>query len=481
MSRSSKARPLFFTATQPWRERSITDSDISIDQHFKDPSQIRAANLATDISLSFCQSLQKVIARSRSLVFSNQSGRRDHNSQDLARATAATDFNFGDGWNFSARFVQADSRGESPGSLYTPLVSAYDQSALLSTAQISKNISSKTLASLRITDSRLWGLYDANTSSQSTSFVSRTSLLADFNTTLSDSLLIRTFGDLSTDQLTASYVGSARYFEHDADLGQTLQISLSPEFSLQPSYRYQSRFGQIFKAFAAVFEKDKTTSTFKISEGFRAPSLTDRFGSYSTFIANPGLQPERSWTAELGTEFQNGRRYGGFLEGFGAKVSAFYTSFNDLVDTKTIGANSTKANAGEARSQGGEASFAYGFHIWMVSVNYSYLDAKNLTANEPLRLSPSHQASLSLAQLFGPILIEAKETLWSSFYDRDPSSGLLKELPSWQTFDLSMRTLALTRWEFRAGALNLFDQSRELTYGYPEPQRRFYVSADRSF
>ncbi len=412
---------------------------------------------------------------------STQAGRRDHNSQDLARATAATDFSFGEGWNVSARFVQADGSGESPGSLYFPFTSTYDQTALLSTTQISKNFSSTTLASLRLTDSRIWGLYDSNTAIQSTSFVSRTSLFADLNTSLSDSLLLRSFGDLSADQLTASYVGNSRYFEHDADMGQTLQIAISPELSLQPSYRYQSRFGQIFKAFAAILAKDKTTSTLKLSEGFRAPSLSDRFGTYSTFIANPGLKPERSWTAELGTDFQSGRRYGGFLEGFGAKGSIYYTSFNDLVDTQNSGSTFTKVNAGEARSEGGEASLAYGFHVWMVSANYSYLDSKNLTTNELLRLSPKHQASLSLAQLFGPILMEAKETLWSSFYDRDPSSGLLKELPAWQTFDFSMRTLALTHWEFRAGLLNLFDQARELTYGYPEPQRRFYVSAERSF
>ena len=412
---------------------------------------------------------------------SPQAGRRDHNLQDLKRATASTDFEFGEGWNFSSRFVAADGEGESPGSLYFPTSSSYDQTALLATVQLSKKISASTLASLRLTDTRIWGLYDANTTVQSTSFVSRTSLFADLNTRLGDSFLLRTFGDLATDQLAASYVASSRYFEHDADLGQTLQISVSPELSLQPSYRYQSRFGQIFKAFAAILAKGQTTSSFKLSEGFRAPSLSDRFGNYSTFIANPALKPEKSWTAELGTEFESGHRYGGFLEGFGAKGSIFYTSFNDLVDTQTNGAIFTKVNSGEAKSQGGEASAAYGFHVWMVSVNYSYLDSKNLTANEPLRLSPKHEASLSIAQLFGPILIEAKETLWSSFYDRDPSSGLLKELPSWQTFDLSVRTLALTHWEFRAGALNLFDQARELTYGYPEPQRRFYASAARSF
>jgi outer membrane cobalamin receptor len=406
------------------------------------------------------------------------SGRREHNSQDLQRATAATNLEFGDGWKLSARLVEAHSDGESPGSLVFPLTSAIDQKGSLATVQLSRAFSASTLASLRVTDTRMWGDYDHGASS---SFASRTSLFADLNTSATDSLLVRTFGDFSYDSLAASYVGTNRFYQNDADIGQTYQWSLSPEISLQPSYRYQSRFGQLFKAVAAIFSKGRSTTSLRYGEGFRAPSLTDRFGNFSTFIANPSLQPERSWSVELESEFINGKRYSGFLEGFATKASTYYTGFTDLVDTKTIGANFTKVNSGDARSVGAEASIAYGYKIWMLSTAYSYLDGRNLTANEPLRLAPRHQAVVSLAQLFGPLLFEVKETFWSSFYDRDPITGSLIELPSWSTFDFSVRTLALSHWEFRVGALNLFDQSRALTYGYPEAQRRFYVGASRFF
>lgn len=406
------------------------------------------------------------------------SGRRDHNSQDLLRATAATDFEFGDGWGLSGRIIEAHSNGESPGSLVFPFTSAFDQKGSLATVQLSRALGISTLASLRVTDTRLWGDYDHGTSS---SFVSRTSLFVDFNTGVGDSLLIRTFGDFSYDSLTASYVGSAQFYQNDADLGQTYQWSPTPDLSLQPSYRYQSRYGQLFKALAAVLTKGRTTTSLRYGEGFRAPSLTDRFGNFSTFISNPSLQPERSWSVELESELLSGKCYGNFLEGFAAKASAYYTGFTDLVDTKTVGASITKINAGDARSVGAEASLTYGYKIWMLSAAYGYLDGRNLSAGEPLRLAPHHQAAVSIAQLFGPLLFEAKETIWSSFYDRDPSSGSLVELPSWTTFDLSVRTLALTDWEFRLGALNLFDHPRSLTYGYPEAQRRFYFGASRFF
>ena len=89
--------------------------------------------------------------------------------------------------------------------------------------------------------------------------------------------------------------------------------------------------------------------------------------------------------------------------------------------------------------------------------------------------------SASVSQQLGPVIIEARETLWSEFYDRDPSTSQLRTLPSWNTFDFEFHTIGLTDWEFRGGVLNLFDRPRELTIGYPEPQRRFYASALRSF
>lgn len=407
---------------------------------------------------------------------------REHNSQDLVRATAATDLDLANGFKLSARLVEAHSSGESPGSLIFPLVSAFDQKGSLATLQLSRAMGVSTLASLRFTDTRIWGDYDHGSSS---SYVSKSSLFADLNTSLSSSLLIRTFGDFSYDALTASYVGGSHLNQHDSDLGQTYQLSLSPELTLQPAYRYQSRFGELFKSIAALYTrpqfKGRATTSLKYGEGFRAPSLADRFGSYSTFIANPSLQPERSWSVEFENVYVNAKRYGEFLEGFELRASTFYTGFSDLVDTRTSGASFTKINSGDARSLGVELSTTYGYKIWMASAAYSYLDAKNLTTNEPLRLAPRHQAALTLTQLFGPLLFEAKETLWSSFHDRDPLTGALLELPSWTTFDFSIRTVALTNWQLRVGVLNLFDQARMFTYGYPEPLRRFTFSASRSF
>ena len=87
---------------------------------------------------------------------------------------------------------------------------------------------------------------------------------------------------------------------------------------------------------------------------------------------------------------------------------------------------------------------------------------------------------MSLSNAIGPAVIELKETIWSPYIDKD-LANVTHELSGWQTTDLNIRTLGMTDWEIRGGILNLFDRSRELTYGYPEEQRRFYLSALRFF
>lgn len=412
---------------------------------------------------------------------SDREGRRDHNDSELTRATLAANTKVGK-WSLGARVIAARSNGSSPGALDFPLTSTFQTTGTLATVEASNSLSETQLATFRVTNTQLEGLYDKKTTFESTSDVSRTTLNADLRSVLTDSLLARSFVDVSFNKLSASYIQGQIFHLSDTELGQSYELALSPEISIQPAYRYTSRYGKIFKALGLIRSKNQSSQFLTFGEGFRAPSLTDRYASYSTFQGNPSLRPEKSWAVELGGSYENGKRYGGFLEGFGSKASIYYIKFDDLVDTQVSGAVSTKVNSGEARTYGGEASLAYGYKIWMLSLGYNYLDAKNETQNEPLRLAPTHQAVATLAQLIGPVLLEARGTYWSSFYDREAfAPGNLRELPSWTTFDFTARTLALTDWEIKAGVMNLLNKNRELTLGYPEPQRRFFVNALRFF
>jgi outer membrane cobalamin receptor len=141
----------------------------------------------------------------------------------------------------------------------------------------------------------------------------------------------------------------------------------------------------------------------------------------------------------------------------------------------------TKINTGRGLASGAELSAGYGFTRDRLRADYSYLDAKNEDTGEPLRLSPRHQWALTAEHRFAHAVAELKHTLWSSFFDRDATTNALRELPAWTTFDFTLRSRALKKWELEAGVANLFNVPRELTIGYPEPQRRLFISALSTF
>lgn len=409
----------------------------------------------------------------------SQSGRREQNATDLSRATIASDAKLGN-WSFRLRGLGARAVGEAPGALAFPFSSTFDTSASLASLEARRDFDAGDFLSLRLSDSRIWGLYDRDSAAQSTSLSTRSALSVDTRKNFS-SFGLRTFGDLVTQSVGASYLGGSTFHQFDADIGQSWEVPLTNSLMLQPAYRYRSSSGHWVKALGLLNDDGRSHRYLTYSEGYRTASLSDRFGNFLTFRGNPSLAPERSWSTEAGFTQESGERYGQFLEGWAFSGATYYTRYDDLVDSQTVGATQTKINAGQARAIGVEAGVAYTISVWMLSAGYNYLDAKNETQNEPLRLSPQHQLSVSAAQQLGPLVVELRDTYWSEFFDRDPATGSLVALSSWNTIDLELRTLALTDWEFKAGVLNILDQPRELTLGYPEPQRRIFASALRFF
>lgn len=408
-----------------------------------------------------------------------RSGRRESSAADLTRATIASDARLGS-WSLRLRSLGGKSVGESPGALTFPFASTYDTTVSLASLEARRDFDEGEFLSLRLSDSRIWGLYDRDTATSSSSVATRSALSVDDRTMLGG-IGARTFGDLVTQSIGASYLGSARFHQFDADVGQSWEVPVSASWMLQPSYRYRSSSGHWAKALGLLNDSGPSRRFLTYSEGYRTASLSDRFGNYGTFRGNPSLKPESSWSVETGFVEERGERYGAYLDGWALGASTYFTRYTDLVDSQTVGATQTKANVGEARALGLEVNAATSLSVWLLSLSYNYLDAKNETVNEPLRLSPHHQLAVSVAQQLGPVLIELRDTYWSEFADRDPASGALVTLPSWTTVDLEFRSVGLTDWEVRAGVLNVFDRPRELTLGYPEPQRRVFASALRSF
>lgn len=414
-------------------------------------------------------------------VSGSGSGRLDHNWNETERFTFGGDVNLGQ-TEFKPRIILVRSIGESPGALSDPFISTIESNGSLVSLEAVRSLTSAIDFGVRLSDVRLHSKFDRDTPNPSDSNSSQSAASVDLNTLLFQRAVMRTFSDFRYNEFSASYLDGQKYFEHEWDAGQIFEVPLSREIVLSPGYRYQSDSGDWFKSLSLTRTKDSLRTWALYSEGFRAPSLSDLHADVSDFKGNPALQPERSRAVELGFLKEAPRRFGTYAEGLSYGAAVYGISYYDLVDTIAVGTGvRTKINSGRAHSVGLELNSAYSQGPWVLSVSYNLMDARNNDTGEPLRLAPKNQLNARLSLQLGPFIMEIEDTYWSSYFDRTVPGNELKELPAWNIVDFNVRTLGLSDWEVKGGVLNIFDVPRELTLGYPEPQRRFYISALRYF
>ncbi|MFN6980058.1 MAG: TonB-dependent receptor plug domain-containing protein, partial [Gemmobacter sp.] len=183
------------------------------------------------------------------------------------------------------------------------------------------------------------------------------------------------------------------------DVSGTARIDSNSTFGTFPSGRL-----------AVAWRPDGATVVrAAVANGFRAPSIDERFGNYPgtfPFVGNPNLSPETSLSAEIGVE----RRFAG-----GARLSAtaFLLDVDNLI-TFQFGAPSTLANVpGVSTRRGVElaAELPLGARV-TADLAYTYTEALQangariplvprhaLAAGLTARLTDRLRASVSVQQL----------------------------------------------------------------------------------
>ncbi len=134
--------------------------------------------------------------------------------------------------------------------------------------------------------------------------------------------------------------------------------------------------------------------------GYRVPNLKERHylfdHSQLGYIVNgtPDLQPEESDSYQFG----GGLRYRNIAW---VEVNGFYNDFDQLIQTELNAAATAARNDGiqvyqyanveKARTQGAELTVGWQFREgWKVTAGYTYLEAEDLTNNQPLTRRPRH-------------------------------------------------------------------------------------------
>lgn len=211
-----------------------------------------------------------------------------------------------------------------------------------------------------------------------------------------------------------------------------------------------------------------------VGNGFRAPSLFERFSAFG----DPNLQVEESKSYELGLE----KRFtGGHIE-----ATAFYTEIDDLIDFD--GAATACGSGFGCYNQVPGTTVSQGIELEVEAAlsndlalfgNYTYTDAK--TNGARLVRVPRHDLSLGLEkQVSDRIAASATVThvadvLPSPFAPANNKVGDYTLFDAGISYDVSDKTEAYLRVE------NLFDEDYETAGGFNAPDRSVYVGLRARF
>ena len=150
---------------------------------------------------------------------------------------------------------------------------------------------------------------------------------------------------------------------------------------------------------------DATTLRLSVASGFRIPSIAEIFTTTEAggllILPDSALQPERSWSYEVG----GSRHWSG---GVTADLSLFRTDLWDLIEP-SIGTDGyiRFQNITRAQVTGVEASLTLDpwAGILPVTVSYTYVDPEDKTANDVLRYRPRNVFYASVHANLRPVFI----------------------------------------------------------------------------
>jgi outer membrane cobalamin receptor len=196
-------------------------------------------------------------------------------------------------------------------------------------------------------------------------------------------------------------------------------------------------------------------------EGFRAPSLVERYYNAFGLAGNPTLRPESSRQSEVGANWLL------------AQGSLDLAVFHNLVEDQITWGSTTFENIDRARQHGVEVAWAtpVGAHT-ALTLGYTYLDALNTTTGTRLLRVPHNQLSLTATHTMG-----AWETsLTGSWLDRRPDYGgydpitfasLTTILPARASLDLTVTHTGVRGVRPYVVVRNLTNEPAPELAGYP--------------
>lgn len=482
---------LFQVQTEELQRVRYRAKYLSYDELFG--TQVKTRYLAAPLHRSVNSHLQaSIYSQQDSGTYQYQSAdpnvraRRDFNGSHVLRTHIKGRQNLGR-WALEESLVLAESQQKSPGSTAVPISAVTQTSAQVAALGVQHRLAKGHDVGLRVShlgeqlvSESLGVRTQTRASSQQFTFryeASETPLQPELSLTQ------------RVDTLESSYlVDSGRLRMEQPEAGLRLNFPAGPDFPNwkgQTGIRYLAAFGQWLAALGTFYEKGPTKAWLQFSEGFRAPTLTDRYARELYYAGNPALQPEKSRSVEGGFRHSLSGASLYDRQGFFVGGSVFQTHYDQLIEYETNNLVLSPKNRGQARVQGVETEWGYQGPRWSTAMNLDFTESVDLRTFQRLRLTPQHRAVLRGDYQIGILRGELRFTYWSDYLDQrvslDSRSGEMMALGPWQTWDLRVSTVHLANVQVQFSVLNIFNQQRQFTFGFPEPGRTFFLSAQRDF
>lgn len=416
-----------------------------------------------------------------------QSGNRQRNDSSLVRTTLTGSQDLGDGWKVFENFVYAKQAGSTPGSISGTgpgTTSSVSNEGLLAALTVEKVLTERWETSFRTnwTQMKNWNVYESTPASPGSSTSQRYSNSISVRQNEKDGA-IEYFVDSNYSEYKTQANNNFVYTRHEPETGALAHINMEGDWTFSPGLRYLPTYGRMIKS--ASFHQVRptgNTSDFvfvNYSEGFTAPNMSILFETGAFVEPNPSLQPEESQMTEIGFQHRPALVATKWTEDLAYGLSVYRTTYNNLIVSQPNASSKYQSvNQKNANIYGIEAELGWKYSVLSWIIQYAYTESTDETGNRPVPRVPRNHGSFATTAALGPAVFELKAAYLGPY---QLGSTSRTEFEPTTTYDFTVRTLGLSDWSARAGILNIFDQPREWTLGFPEQQRRFFAAVERQF
>jgi outer membrane cobalamin receptor len=292
---------------------------------------------------------------------------------------------------------------------------------------------------------------------------------------LSESTTLQVFADGFVHSLDNSFVGQDLKQEN-LEAGPFLEFASTEHLFHQVGFRYLISNDQWLPTLSTHYRFSGLKTWVSYAEGFRNPTLTDLFSQSPFFVGNENLRAETSKQFEWGLNNDTPLK----VDPLRWEVRLFHMEYQNFIESVELFPGLfTRDNAGAGFSRGLDLDISKSYSQWTARLIYNFLETRSRQQQRPFRLSPRHQITAEVGYRWRSLNIEIQNTHWYDYGDL--SLNQFVELEDWQQWNIILSYPVFKGGFVTFGIVNAFNEGKQLTVNYPEPQRQYFMRLHQKF